>query len=185
MEPVDWKELGKKVVQMGAPLLGGVLGGRAGSAAGTLIASLFGGDPEKPEELLQRIQMDPQAAIKLKELEVQQTIRLRELVLQSRQAELYDVASARAREVAIVQATRKKDWNLYVLAWVIIGGFIGLILTLIILQVVMGRTLQNDPLLALLLGSLGTDAGMVVGYFFGSSKSSSEKTALLAEKREP
>lgn len=92
-----------------------------------------------------------------------------------------DVQNARNNATVQVQATGKRDINLYVLAWVIMGGFIGLIIAIIVLQYATGRAMQNDPMLMLLVGSLSTDAGMVVGYFFGSSKSSQDKTELLAK----
>ena len=96
-------------------------------------------------------------------------------------AGLADVQSARSREVEIVKATGKKDINLYVLAWVIIGGFLGLLACLIIMQAGYGKTFENNSLLTMLLGSLSTDAGMVVGYFFGSSRSSAEKNQTIAD----
>jgi hypothetical protein len=91
-----------------------------------------------------------------------------------------DIQSARQREVELTKATGKKDKNLYVLAWVVVGGFIGLIACLIIMQFVFNRTLQSDPIITLCLGSFATDAGMVIGYFFGSSKGSADKSEMMS-----
>jgi hypothetical protein len=60
------------------------------------------------------------------------------------------------------------------------GGFIGLIGALIFFQFSYGKTLQSDPIITLCLGSFATDAGMVVGYFFGSSKGSHDKDRYIA-----
>ena len=178
---MDWKSLGKEVASA-APILGGVLGGPGGAAAGTLIASLFGVKADDPDAMSAAIKADPMAAVKLRELELNHQIQLEGLLLQGRQQELADVQNARQREVEVTKATGKRDLNIMVLAWVIIGGFLGLIALMIAMQFTGNKILQNDPLLALLLGSLATDAGMVVGYYFGSSQSSADKGAVMAEQ---
>ena len=58
--------------------------------------------------------------------------------------------------------------NLYDIAWVIIGRYLGLILALIFMQIVK-VAIASDPLLSMLLGSISTNAGMIAGYFFGNS----------------
>lgn len=179
----DWKDLGTKVAALGLPILGTALGGPAGATVGALVASVISKQltPETPVDALQPISISqaidkygPQAVEALK-AELEHDAKVKQIVLDTELAYLADKASARAREVSVVQATGKKDINLYVLAWVIIGGFLGTIIGLIAVQLYTGHVLQNDPLLTLLLGSLSTDAGMVVGYFFGSSLSSSKK----------
>jgi hypothetical protein len=95
-------------------------------------------------------------------------------------SQLKDVQDARGRQTAHESKTGKSDTNLYVLAWVIMGGFFGTILGIIIMKIFAPTiNLAGDPLLSLLLGSLSTDAGMVVGYFFGSSLGSQKKDALI------
>ncbi len=189
---MDLKELGAKIAAL-APNLGAVVGGPIGALAGSavkIIAEAFGLKAEaKPEEIAVAIQADPEAALKLKMAEMDFKVKLQELALKERDQQiqeldirLKDIQSARGRQVEHEKATGKRDINLYVLAWVIMGGFIGIIGCMVILQVSFKFVLQPDPLLTLLLGSLSTDAGLVVGYFFGTSMSSHEKTKLLAEK---
>lgn len=183
---MEWEDVANKVANF-APMVGGLLGGPPGAAIGTgvkLLASLFGLKEEEvtPDSIEQILLTDPEAGLKLRQMELDNQADIRKCFLSMRSMELGDLASARAREVAVVQATGRKDLNLYIMAWVILGGFIGLIMALIVCQFTFGKTLQNDPLLTLLLGSLSTDAGMVVGYFYGSSKGSAEKTQLLAGK---
>lgn len=192
---MDWKDLAGTIANY-APLVGTAVGGPIGAAAGTavkILAGLFGiksPDP-KPEELAAAIQADPQAAAKLLAAENEYKLEVAKMEHEESMAKmafgleeikvgLADVQSARSREVEITKATGKRDINLYALAWVIMGGFIGLIMCMLILQYAYGKILQNDPLLTLLLGALSTDAGMVVGYFFGSSKSSRDKDQTIA-----
>ena len=82
---MDWKEIGKHIVKIGAPLLGTALAGPAGGAIGGVVASAFGVDPEKPDEVLQAITTDPNALVKLKEIQSANKVRLQELVIQKAQ----------------------------------------------------------------------------------------------------
>ncbi len=100
-----------------------------------------------------------------------QAVELEKLGLQDRE-------SARQREMEVVKATGKKDINLYVLAWTIVGGFFTLCLTLLFKAIPEG---QSD-IVYVLFGGLVSGFSTVLGYFFGSSKGSAEKTALMARK---
>lgn len=131
-------------------------------------AAILGATPEQRQALIEAENRHEEELVKLHNQEIQMY--------------LQDVQNARQRQIESEKATGKRDVNLYILAWVIIGGFMGLILALIIMQFAFEKVLTADPLITLLLGSLSTDAGMVVGYFFGSSRGSAEKTKLLATK---
>jgi len=180
---MEWKELGKSVVKLGAPLLGSVIGGPAGGAIGSLVASLFGADPDDPSDIMTKMNLDPEAAVKLQELQLKHKERLEELkieeakvALEETKAYLADTQSARQREVAVVQATGKKDYNLYILAWTIVVGFFAL--TGILMRY--GLPADTSGVVNLLFGGLVSGFATVLGYFFGSSKGSADKTALLA-----
>jgi hypothetical protein len=184
----EWKDVGNTVATF-APALGKIVGNvvggpEVGTLAGNAISGLmqlFGLKPDAtPDQLNQAIAKDPQAALKLKQAEMDYQLAEQKEITERLKAELADVQSARSREVEVTKATGKRDINLYVLAWVVMGGFLSLIGFLIFMQFSTGKILQSDPLITLLLGSLSTDAGMVIGYFFGSSKSSAEKTQLLS-----
>lgn len=182
---MDWKDVAGSVSKA-APLVGTLLGGPIGGAIGGLIpllAHAFGLTPEETtaDKINSLLASDPQAAVKLAEIEANNKLQLQELVIKAMGMELQDIQSARARQVEVTKATGRVDINLYVLAWVIMGGFLGLIGCLIVLQVMYKFVLQADPLVTLLLGSLSTDAGMVVGYFFGSSRGSAQKSIALEE----
>lgn len=72
----DWKDVGRAVAGV-APVLGGILGGPVGAAvgaAGALAASWLGVDPE-PAAVLGAVQ-DPQALVRLRELEAAEQERL-------------------------------------------------------------------------------------------------------------
>jgi len=179
---MDWKDLGTQLLNKGLPLLGGLLGGPVGAvgakAAVSLVSSALGLNAQDttPDKILERIEADPQALIDLKKAEMAHKERLQTLVLEEKELELKDVADARARERAIVEATGKRDVNLYILAWTVVGGFFGLCAVLTLVPIPGG----SDKIVYLLFGGLVAGFSQVLGYFFGSSKSSSDKTKLLA-----
>lgn len=86
-----------------------------------------------------------------------------------------DVASARTREVDVTKATGKSNLAMYLLAGVIVVGFFGLMICLMIKTVPEG----NGDVAFMLFGSLIAAFTSVVQYFFGSSKGSSDKTAMI------
>ena len=96
--------------------------------------------------------------------------------MEEKELELKDVTDARARERAIVEATGKKDLNLYILAWTIVGSFFALYA--ILMKVSLPES--SNQMVYLLFGGLVAGFTQVIAYFFGSSKSSSDKTKLLA-----
>ena len=172
----DWSGL-KSVVSKGAPLLGSLLGGPVGGVAGTLLGSLLGTDGSDPKKLLAAISSDPEAMIKIQELESREKIRLQELVIESEKEYLSDRQNARAREASVVKSTGVKDWNLYILAWSVIAGFFGLVGVLMFVEL---PNLNIGPVNQL-FGAMAAGFGMVLAYFFGSSKSSSDKTKMLGK----
>ena len=186
---MEWKDVSSTIAGS-APALAGVIGGlvggpAVGSAASVGISALLkilGLAPDaKPEDALKAIQADPEANLKLIIAENDFKLKQRDQEIEVMKAQLLDVQSARQREIETTKATGKRDINLFVLSWVIMGGFIGLIAALIMMQFVYSKTLQSDPIITLCLGSFATDAGMVVGYFFGSSSGSAAKSQTLED----
>jgi hypothetical protein len=56
-----------------------------------------------------------------------------------------------------------------------------LLTALFFTQFAISKTLWSDLIITLCLGSFATDAGTVVGNFFGTSKSSADKTELMSK----
>lgn len=90
---MDWKELGQKIISLGAPLLGTALAGPAGGAVGALIANVFGSNAD-PEAIAVAIQQDPQALLKLKELQLKHAERLSEITLEHARIESQESMNA-------------------------------------------------------------------------------------------
>lgn len=176
---MDWKNLAATVSKV-APMLGTLVGGPIGGAAGTAIKLIAGtlGVEETPDAIEAEIRANPDALLKLKEIEANSKVELERLVLEQEKARLADVSDARGRQVEHEKATGKADTNLYVLAWIVVAGFFGL------MGLLCFKALPDDSsgVVFMLFGALATGFGQVLQYFFGSSKSSAEKTTLMAKK---
>lgn len=172
-----WSTIGKAVSKI-APILGNAIVPGLGGIAGSLISEVLNvvNEPEAIEKALQTI--TPEQAAKLKEVEIANRAKLIDISAELDKAYLLDRQSARSREIEITRATGKRDLNLYILAWTIIGGFFGLCGLLLFRQIPAG---QNE-IVFMLFGGLAAGFATVLGYFFGSSKGSADKNALLAAK---
>lgn len=173
---MDWKSIGS-TVGAAAPLLGGLLGGPAGAAVGTIVSGLLGCN-NSPEAVSAALAADPQALLTLKKYEMDHATELRQIDLDETKAYLGDRSSARTREVEVVKATGKSDLNLYILAWIIVLGFFILCGTLIFVAI----PESSNSVVFMLFGILGSGFTGVIGYFFGSSKSSSDKTEMMNQR---
>lgn len=180
---MDWKDVGQAVKKY-APVLGSVIGGPTGGAIGSaisMVAGAFGIEDEQPtpEQIYQAVQADPEASIKLRKIELDHKVELQKLALEADRMRIADIANARAREQAVVKATGKKDINLYLLAWVVVSGFFGLVALMIF------RPLpeNSSQVIFMLFGGLVSGFTAVLQYFFGSSKSSADKTKLISSKK--
>lgn len=85
---MDWVELGKKIAGTGATLLGGAVGGAAGARLGAIVAEALGVDSNDPSDIAWAIERDPQAAVKLREIQSAERIRLQEITASQVLAEI-------------------------------------------------------------------------------------------------
>jgi len=77
----DWTDVAGEVAKAGAPLLGGIIGGPIGTAVGqvgSMIASALGTD-NKPGAILDAIKQNPDAAVKLRQIEADEAVNLRRI----------------------------------------------------------------------------------------------------------
>ena len=77
---MDWQDVGHAVAKS-APALGAALGGPAGAAVGGLIAAAFGVD-RNAAAVAEAVANDPEAAVKLREVELRHAEVLAELMTQ-------------------------------------------------------------------------------------------------------
>ena len=175
---MDWGSIAGTVSKY-APMLGTLVGGPVGGAAGTaikLIANALGVE-ESPEAVEMELRSNPDALLKLKKLEADHETDLRKLVIQEESIRLADVSDARSRQIEHEKATGKVDIFIYILAWLIVVGFFGLMGLLCFHALPEG----SNEAVFLLFGALSAGFGQVLTFFYGSSKGSQSKDAMLSK----
>ncbi|QTA90523.1 hypothetical protein [Desulfonema magnum] len=169
---MDWKDLGTRIVQNGAPLLGGVLGCPRGVALGRLVAPMFGADPDEPDDIAERMAADPDAYTKLSKFQLEHHSELEKLILT-------DMQASWQRETESPLAKDQIRWPMYTLATIIVIGFLALMGFLMKIEIPEG----SKEAAYLLFGTLSASFGAVVNFFFGSSKGSSDKNSIIRGKK--
>lgn len=167
---MNWKELGNQLIDRGLPALGAALGGPAGASVGLLLANTFGSTKAEPKEILKQLTLDPNAQIKLLELE-------KEYELKDKREDNLNTADARSRQVEVTRAG-KFDYIPDVLALSIVIGFF------VVLYIVNTTTAdQSDKdILYIMIGALVAKFSDVYNYYFGSSSGSKLKDEALAKR---
>ena len=148
-----------------APALAGVVAGPLGGLAVTAIADKFGVS-DSVEAVAQAIAGDPQAAQKLAELDLRQF-----------ELEIADRNSARhMQEVALQQEDKFAKHFIYWFAWFWSVGSMAYFFAITFGTVpASGKDFGN-----IILGFLlGTAVATIISFFYGSSKSSKDKTDAL------
>ncbi len=172
---MEWKDIAGTVAKA-APMLGTLLGGPAGGAVGSLISAALG--TKGPDDTAAMLAGDPDALVKLREVEAENAAQLRALAVQAEANRL-----AADTEALRIAADDRKDARKMppsripgTLAIGITVGFFGI---LGVMLAGVWRPNDNNALL-ILLGALGTSWGAVVNYYFGSSAGSARKDEILA-----
>ena len=159
---------------VGVPIAGAV------GAVGALGRAFGLGSTAKPEDVLAAISADPEIRLKAMVADNDFKAEMGRQALQAAKEEteririqLADVQSAREREKSVKDNVNK------ILAYSIVGGFLAMVGATLL-----GYAKVESVLAGTLVGYLSAKCEQVLAYYFGSSKGSAEKTALLA-KAEP
>ena len=179
----DWKDVAAKVAEL-APGAGALLGGPIGGGVGLAIkaiASVFGvtsPDP-KPEEVLQAIQNDPQAALKLEQARLAYETEKMRLEHEGRIKELEgaykDTDSARTMQIeALRQSDPFAKQFIYWFAAFLTGTAILYIFLITFWKIPEQNVRFADTVLGFFLGTV---VATILQFFFGGSIGSKIKGA--------
>lgn len=171
---MNWDKV-KEAIGATAPLLGGILGGPVGASAGTLISSVLGTKPT-PEAILQEIEQNPEALLKIKELELSHKQKLEELKI--REMEIEQEKYSKAHD-----SYQKNNNMADKIAQLVINWNLPVIFILVVINVyIVYKFEDNAPLISIVsnvigiaIGKLFTERQAVINFFFGSSIGSKEK----------
>lgn len=172
MADFDWKSLVKTVAPWIGTALGGPLGGMAVEAVGAAFglndksvesvkAALSGATPE---QMLVLKQADQQFAIQMKALGFKQETDLEAIAAGDRN-------SARQMQIS------KPSFVPAVLSFIVTVGYFGILFGMLSEKL----AIADSQALLIMLGSLGTAWGMVMSFWFGTTRESGRKTELIAQ----
>ena len=145
-----------------APAIGTALGGPLGGMAVSALAKQFG-VADEVAAVTKAIQADPEAALKLKQLEHDKF-----------KAILADKDSARKREMAVVQSDSAPTINKIVTPALALG-VTGLSFVLFAVLIFVEVKPEAKDILIYILGVLSAAVTQILSYYFGSSMGSKDK----------
>ena len=164
---MDWKGVGNAVIKAGAPLLGGALFGPAGAAVGSIIAGKFGVSPDStPDQVLTAIKGDPDAALKLRQIETDHVERLQELENERLRIETADVQNARS--------AHQHHWMPSAITMVMCAMF-GAIVGALFIWAIPG---ENKDIVVYMAGQVSGILTSCVTYWVGSTRASANKDVM-------
>ncbi len=179
---MNWKDIASTVGKF-APVVGTVLGGPAGAAVGALVSSALGVENE-PQAVAKAIQADPQAALKLKQLQIDNQKMLNvhiekmaDLDFEYEKSRVADVSSAREREVKLAQSG-SKNYIQGTLAIVGVTAFFGLS-SYVIISGLPNMSKEAALMVGTVIGSVMMIGKDVYNFYFSSSLGSKEKTKMM------
>jgi hypothetical protein len=167
------------IVGKAAPVIGGLLGGPAGAAVGGLISSALGTE-NSPDAVSAALAGNPDAIVKVQELQTNAKVQLQQLAVTAEQNRLSAATAQYAAEAADRDSARKlagqqpRDWMRPLLSLLIIAATIGIVF-LVLLGVADGTL--KDPVIAATAGGLVMyfirESSQVLGFWFGMTREAS------------
>lgn len=162
---MKWDDI-KEAIAKSAPMAGTLLGGARGEVIGSMIASALGVEPT-PNAVAEAMKNDPEAGLKLAQLESNERVAFREMSVALVKAAHDDRADARAAHTASPMPSRIV--------------YLCTVLVLVLLFLIWNTPLQPESktMATLLLGHVLTKWSDAISYFVGTSHSSATKTQYL------
>jgi hypothetical protein len=167
-----WKQLEDALADV-APTIAGILGGPLASAGVNIICDVLGIDktaPADPAVAAAVKAATPADLAALKKADDDFAVQMRQVSLQFVQAGDADRENARQ-----MHEQMPKDFSQTCLASAIVLSFVGLMVVMTFMPI----PVANSQALSIMTGSAASAFIAVVSYYFGSSRGSQAKTAML------
>mgnify|MGYP001600220204 CR=1 FL=1 len=175
---MEWKDLAGKIVNQ-LPLIGTLFAGATGTTVGSaikLVANTLGVEGT-PDAIDNALAGNPDAMIKLKELELTHKVELEKIILEQEIARTVDVANARAMNIASLQQGDSFIKRfIYYYASIVTFITFAYIFLITFISIPELNIRFADTVLGFLLGTL---ISTMVNFFFGTSSGSLAKTQMI------
>lgn len=161
----------KDVLRHVAPTIGTAVGGPFGGIAATALSNVLLGRPDGTEEEIAEavVRADPEKLLELRKADQAFQVEMKRIGVDVERIHAEDRASARDRQA------KTGDVMPGVIAGAALAGFFGILGAMIFVEI---PAAAASPL-AVMLGSLGTLVTQIGAFYFGSSKGSSDKNAIM------
>ncbi len=173
---MNWSDVGSTIIKFGAPLLGSVIPTPGAGAIINEIISAFGGNNSTTaQDLINKIQSDPNATVKLKQIEADRQVELLQIKKDMASAKFASQQSLAETDLQNTENARKtnvesNDNTFKIIAISYQVGFFAYLF----LSKLFPTIYDHDLMQFLEYGEL-----IILGYFFGSSASSALKNKFL------
>lgn len=166
---MDFKQIGSYIAGF-APALGSVLGGPLGGLAGEAVSRLFGADPKNPDDVYNKMTMDPDHRIKLIQLQNDYQLQLQKISETKFEAELSDTQDARKLEELSEESSSVwvKD-SIAIAPFLITMGTISGLIFLSVAMLLWDQTQADTDIVKAAIAALGVAMGAELKYWFGAS----------------
>lgn len=158
---MNLSDVGKSIIKI-APLLGAALPLPGGAALGQFIAEAFGGDITKPEDLINKIKNDPNAIVKLKQIESNENIQIAKILASRERVQIE--SEVRDRDGARLFSSRDVDTARNLTYILVLGSF-----GMIVLIPYLNPDSREASLIAALITMLVSAAKDAIRLWFGRS----------------
>lgn len=183
---MDWSTVGNAIAKS-LPILGTVVGGPAGGAIGTLVASALG-VTATPEAVNNALINDPDAILKLRELQANTQVQLQQLYVQAQQNEMtYNLNQFQAEvsdrnSACDLAAKSPRDIVRPSIAFTFVIGAI-IIIALIFSGV--SESLLKDPTASLTIGTVVgfwfNEMKQVMAFYFGTTRDANKQSDKITQ----
>lgn len=183
---IDWKGIGQKLAST-APLVGAALGGPSGATLGTIIAHTLG-VKDDPETVDAALIADPNAMIKLRQLQADTELELKRLAITEQTANLQHQQAIYSAEVSDRESARNfaaKDPKDRVRPTITFALLFSVIFVIVAIFGGLASEVLKDPTAAatvgVVVGYLFGELKTALGFYFGSTAAQDKQSAEIAK----
>lgn len=183
---MNWSDIGN-IVGKAAPVVGTLLGGPAGAAVGAMVANALN-VPNDPEAVNSVLLGNPDALVKIQELQINAKVQLQQLAVTAAENELkyanaqYDAEAADRDSARKLAGQQPRDIIRPAITFIMLLGAL-----FIVVAIITGWAMEviTNTTAALTVGSVMSTWFMmtkeVMGFYFGMTRESQKQSAAITD----